>query len=95
MPRIAAFFLGCIFIALGRWLYSSPRMLVPGWWPGANSAAMKDFSKFMGIALVFIGASSAIFSVAWILGGVTQFIAWLLGAPTITWLCFRGADRKK
>jgi len=90
MPTIVVVLLGLLFVGLGNWLYRRPEKLAPQSWPGASSGAMTDFAKFMGIALVFVGASAALFS---LLGGVAQLLV-LPISGVITWGCFRSKRRK-
>jgi hypothetical protein len=96
MPKIIVFILGCVFIVFGRWLYANPRILAPSWWLGANSGMMRDLSRFMGIAFVFVGAASATFSIAAVfLGEFLQFILALVCASAVTWVSFRVGIHKR
>ena len=89
MPKVMVILVGCIFVGFGRWLYSNPRRMTPDWWPGANSKTINDFSRFMGIAFVFVGAASASFAITELfVGGLAQVILALACASTITWASF-------
>jgi len=89
MPKVVVLLMGCLFIGFGRWLYRNPQKLAPRHWPAANSGAIDDLAKFMGIAFVFVGASSALFAVAAsFVGAFAQFVV-LPVSIVITWICFR------
>jgi hypothetical protein len=90
MPKISVVLMGFLFVAFGRWLHANPQRLVSSYWPGANSTAMVDLAKFLGIAAVFVGSSALIFSLLGIfIDGFTEVIIALPACFVFTWFCFR------
>ena len=91
MPTTLTFALAFLFIVFGRWLYFHPQYLAPEWMAGARSRTRLDFARFMGIAMVFVGSSSAAFCVtaAIPIWGLAQDLLSLAFATTLTYMLFR------
>jgi hypothetical protein len=90
MPKIVVVLMGFLFVAFGRWLYANPQRLSPAYLPGANSTAMADLAKFLGIAAVFAGGSALIFSLLGVfIDGFIELIIALPACFVFTWFCFR------
>lgn len=61
MPTFVVVIVGVLFIALGRWVYERPQMIIPKWsWPRPESQSGEDFARFFGVLGVFVGTQIAV-----------------------------------
>jgi hypothetical protein len=90
MPKVVVVLMGFLFVVFGRWLYANPQRLFPAYLPGANSTAMLDLARFLGILAVFVGGSSLMFSLlGMFMDGFLEVIIALPVSFVFTWFCFR------
>ena len=91
MPTFVVGIVGVLFIALGRWVYDRPQMLIPKWsWPSPESQSGEDITRFFGVLSVFGGTQIAVTLInGSLFHGFGDPIFSLVIAISVTWASFR------